>query len=120
MILGKPFNVKCLPLSGPYALVLLTGLKWQLTATKRYQNYLFGSGKQELDGGWGYSWVWHNCVHYLHYLLDHYKRNKYEIRKYPFWVNNTPTMGYSSWCLGNYKLSKFCLALSLFGIIWVL
>ena len=28
--------------------------------------------------GWGYSWVWHDCVHYLHYLLDHYKRNKYE------------------------------------------
>ena len=71
---------RCLPLSGPYALVLLTGLSGNWQPRKNVRIIYLAQGSRNWMVGWGYSWVWHNCVHYLHYLLDPYKRNKYEIR----------------------------------------
>jgi hypothetical protein len=40
---------------------------------------LFIQRNRNQTGDWGFSWVWHNCVHYLHYLLDHYKPINTEI-----------------------------------------
>ena len=52
-----------------------------LAATNKYQDYYFVQRNRKKMRDWDYSWVWHECVPYLQYLLDHYKsiNMKYKI-----------------------------------------